>query len=416
MEYQVKNISPNNFEECIKCTICTAFCPVIAVNSDYPGPKQAGPDGERYRLKSPGFYNAALKYCLNCKRCEVSCPNNVRIGDIIQMARIKYDKSSPKLRDRMLASTDFVGSMATKSAPVVNLMLGLKPVKAAMDFTLGIDAHRRFPSYSRQTFVKWMKRDAPAQSGFRNMVGYFHGCYVNYNYPQLGKDFVKVMNAVGYGVRLLEKERCCGVAKIANRLTDAARRDARINIESIRKSVAALGAPVVGTSSTCVFTMRDEYPHLLDVSNDDVRDSIMVASAFLYQLIEQGKVRLSFRPEYKCRLTYHTPCHMQKLGWGIYSISLLKMIPGVDFVPIEQSCCGIAGTYGFKKENYRYSQAIGQELFDKIKDANVDFVATDCETCKWQIEMSAGIKVMNPISVIAEALDVEKTMGLNNLL
>ena len=72
MEYQVKNISPNNFEQCIKCTICTVYCPVLAVNPDYPGPKQAGPDGERYRLKNPDFYDAALKYCLNCKQCEVA--------------------------------------------------------------------------------------------------------------------------------------------------------------------------------------------------------------------------------------------------------------------------------------------------------------------------------------------------------
>ena len=90
MTLQQQNISDNNFESCIKCTICTVYCPVTAVNPDYPGPKQAGPDGERYRLKKPFFYDEALKYCLNCKRCEVACPNNVKIGDIIQAARIKY--------------------------------------------------------------------------------------------------------------------------------------------------------------------------------------------------------------------------------------------------------------------------------------------------------------------------------------
>ena len=65
---QEYNYSHNNFEECKKCTICTVYCPVTPVNPDYPGPKQAGPDGERYRLKKPYFYDEALKYCLNCKR------------------------------------------------------------------------------------------------------------------------------------------------------------------------------------------------------------------------------------------------------------------------------------------------------------------------------------------------------------
>lgn len=82
--------SANNFEQCLKCSICTVYCPVAAVTTAYPGPKQAGPDGERYRLKDPKFYDEALKLCLNCKRCEVACPSEVRIGDIIQRARMQH--------------------------------------------------------------------------------------------------------------------------------------------------------------------------------------------------------------------------------------------------------------------------------------------------------------------------------------
>ena len=72
-------------------------------------------------------------------------------------------------------------------------------------------------------------------------------------------------------------------------------------------------------------------------------------------------------------------------------------------------------TEGFKKENYRYSQAIGRSLFEKIEELGVEVVSTDCETCKWQIEMSTSAKVMNPISILAEALDVERTRALNGL-
>ena len=60
MNLQQHNISDNNFEQCIKCTVCTVYCPVAAVNPDYPGPKQAGPDGERLRLKKFGFYDETL--------------------------------------------------------------------------------------------------------------------------------------------------------------------------------------------------------------------------------------------------------------------------------------------------------------------------------------------------------------------
>lgn len=416
VNYQKSNISDNNFEQCIKCTICTVYCPVTPVNPDFPGPKQAGPDGERYRLKKPFFYDEALKYCLNCKRCEVVCPSNVKIGDIIQSARIKYSKKSPGLRDRMLANTDFMGNMATLVAPVVNATLGLKPVKKIMDATLGIDAHRTFPSYTSEKFTTWFKKEARLnQSRYPRQVAYFHGCYVNYNYPQLGKDLVTVMNAVGYGIKLLEDEKCCGVAKISNRLIDEAKRDGKINLEQIRRAVLEENLTVIGTSSTCTFTIRDEYPHLLDLDNADVRDEVMLATRFLYNLIDSGKVKLVFRDDYKKRVAYHTPCHMEKLGWTIYSTSLLKMIPGLDYVPLESNCCGIAGTYGFKKENYNYSQDIGRPLFNQILGEHVDLVATDCETCKWQIEMSTGMPVANPISIIADAIDIEATRRANSV-
>lgn len=402
-----------SFEQCMKCTVCTVYCPVVAVNPDYPGPKQAGPDGERYRLKNPLFYDEALDLCLNCKRCEVACPSNVKIGDIIQNARLKYGKKQPKLRDFILANTDLMGSVTTKMAPLVNYSLGLKPVKSIMDTVLAVDHHRTFPKYAGQTFEKWFKKNAKKnQEAYEKKVSYFHGCYANYNNPKLAKDFVKIMNAIGYGVNLLEKEKCCGVALISNGFKNQAEKQAKINLTSIRKSVGR-GEPVLTTSSTCTFTMRDEYEHILGLDNSDVRNHISLATRYIFDLVDSGKVKLAFKKNYVKRIAYHTPCHMEKLGWSIYSTSLLRLIPGVDFRMLDSQCCGIAGTYGFKKEHYEDSQKIGEGLFQQIRDLMVDMVATDCETCKWQIEMSAGVRVENPISIIADALDVEETIKLN---
>lgn len=408
-----KQTSMESFEQCIKCTVCTVYCPMVAVNPDYPGPKQAGPDGERYRLKNPMFYDDALDLCLNCKRCEVACPSNVKIGDLIQNARLKYSARKPGLRDYMLANTDVMGSMATTFAPIVNGMLGLKPVKKVMDKTLAIDHHRTLPKYSAQKFETWFRRKArKSQEAFPEKVSYFHGCYANYNNPKLAKDFVKIMNALGYGVNLLEKEKCCGVALISNGFKEKALKQAELNLRSIRKAVSR-GEMVLTTSSTCTFTMRDEYAHILGMDNSDVRGSIALATKFIYELVDLGKARLVFKKDYVKRIAYHTPCHMEKLGWAVYSTSLLRMIPGVDFNMLDSQCCGIAGTYGFKKEHYNDSQKIGESLFRQIADLNVDVVSTDCETCKWQIEMSTGVPVENPISIIADALDVEATIKAN---
>lgn len=395
-----------NFEQCIKCTVCTVYCPVAAVNPLYPGPKQAGPDGERLRLKRPEFFDESLKWCLNCKRCEVACPSNVRIGDIIQAARIKHSKKKPGLREYILANTDFMGTMASPLAPIVNMAVGLKPVKVVMDKTIGIDHRRMFPKYAFGTFESWLKRNRKKQAKFPRQVSYFHGCYVNYNNPQLGKDFVKIMNALGIGVQLLEKEKCCGVALISNGLIDQAKRQGEVNISSIRRSVVENKIPVLGTSSTCTFTLRDEYPHLLGIENKDVRDGIELATRYIYRLLSSGEVKLRFKKNApKLRVAYHTACHMEKLGWAYYSTELLRMIPSVELIQLNSQCCGIGGTYGFKKENYATSQAVGEGLFRKIEASGCDVVSTDCETCKWQIEMSTSKEVIHPLSILANALE-----------
>lgn len=405
MNLQQHNISDNNFEQCIKCTICTVYCPVAAVNPYYPGPKQAGPDGERLRLKKFNFYDESLKYCINCKRCEVACPSNVKIGDIIQAARIKYSKKQPKLRDYILANTDLVGTLSTPFAPIVNTTLGLKPVKAILDGVMKIDHRRTFPKYAFGTFESWYKKVAEKQAAYPSQVSYFHGCYVNYNNPQLGKDLIKVMNAFSIGVQLLEKEKCCGVALISNGLIKQAQKQARTNINSIRKSVLEKKMPVIATSSTCTFTIRDEYPHLLDIDNADVREDVELATRYIYRLLSQKKTKLNFKTGQKIKVAYHTPCHMEKLGWAYYSIELLKLIPNIELTILDSQCCGIAGTYGFKKENYKTSQDIGEPLFKQIEALDIDYVVTDCETCKWQIEMSTSKRCEHPISILANALE-----------
>ena len=405
MNLQQHNISDNNFEQCIKCTICTVYCPVAAVNPNYPGPKQAGPDGERLRLKKFNFYDESLKYCINCKRCEVACPSNVKIGDIIQAARIKYSKKQPKLRDYILANTDLVGTLSTPFAPIVNTTLGLKPVKAILDGVMKIDHRRTFPKYAFGTFESWYKKVAEKQAAYPSQVSYFHGCYVNYNNPQLGKDLIKVMNAFSIGVQLLEKEKCCGVALISNVLIKQAQKQARTNINSIRKSVLEKNIPVIATSSTCTFTIRDEYPHLLDIDNADVREDVELATRYIYRLLSQKKTKLNFKTGQKIKVAYHTPCHMEKLGWAYYSIELLKLIPNIELTILDSQCCGIAGTYGFKKENYKTSQDIGEPLFKQIEALDIDYVVTDCETCKWQIEMSTSKPCEHPISILANTLE-----------
>ncbi|EKO3570601.1 anaerobic glycerol-3-phosphate dehydrogenase subunit C [bacterium 19MO03SA05] len=399
--------APKNtsFDQCIKCTVCTVYCPVAKANPLYPGPKQCGPDGERLRIKSAEYYDDLLKLCTNCKRCETACPSGVRIGDLIAVARGKYGKKpfNPKLmRDYVLSHTDLFGSLATPFAPVVNFATSLPLVKKIMHKTIGVHDHKALPKYSHGTFRGWFKQQKQQQASYNRQVSYFHGCYVNYNHPQLGKDFVRVMNAMNIGVSLLDKEKCCGVPLIANGFHDKARSNALLNVKSLETAVLERQTKVLSTSSTCSFTLQQEYPHVLGVDNSQVVASIEYVTRFLLKEFMSGNA-----PKMKpvnLKVVYHTPCHLERSGNVIFTIELLKMIPGLELVVLDSECCGLAGTYGFKAENYDVSMKIGSHLFESINTAKADFAVTDCETCKWQIEENTTAESIHPITLLAMAL------------
>lgn len=407
LDYQTLEES---FESCIKCTACTSVCPVSRHNPLYPGPKQAGPDGERLRLKSSKLYDETLKYCTNCKRCEVACPSNVKIGDIIVRARNKYleeqHKSKQlKLRDAILSNTDLMGSLSTPFAPVVNTVTSLKATRFLLEKTLKVSKHRTLPAYSFGTFRSWYKKVAERQALYKDKVAYYHGCYVNYNNPDLGKDLIKVFNAMNIGVMLLEKEKCCGLPLSVNGYPDRAKKLAQFNLKYLRKTVQEKALEVVGTSSSCTMNLRDEYHHILGMPNQKVRPHIHIVTEFLYQQFKQSKT-LPFK-EMPLRIAYHTACHVEKTGWAPYTLDLLKRIPGLELVILPSQCCGIAGTYGFKAENYEVAQAIGDSLFEHIEKGNFDYVVSECETCKWQIDMSTKTTCLHPITLLAMALKDE---------
>ncbi|UXN36969.1 anaerobic glycerol-3-phosphate dehydrogenase subunit GlpC [Avibacterium paragallinarum] len=399
----------NSFESCIKCTACTAVCPVSKQNPFYPGPKQAGPDGERFRLKSAAFYDEALKYCTNCKRCEVACPSDVKIGDLIVRARnnhLKEQKKSlvHKLRDAVLSNTDIMGKLNTPFAPVVNTITGLKATKFLLEKTLKVSQHRSLPKYSFGSFRQWYKNNAlERQRYYKDKVAYYHGCYVNYNNPQLGKDLIKVFNALDIGVLLLEKEKCCGLPLSVNGFPKRARQLAEFNLAQLENTIINQEFDVVGTSSSCTMNLRDEYHHILGMDNAKVRPHINIVTKYLYQLFQRKNA-----PQFKSmplKVAYHTACHVDKAGWAPYTLALLKLIPDLEVVMLPSQCCGIAGTYGFKAENYEVSQAIGKTLFEHIEEGQFDFVISECETCKWQIDMSTSVTCLHPITLLAKSIN-----------
>ena len=396
---KLENIS---FDHCIKCTVCTIYCPVARETHLFPGPKQCGPDTERLRIKNPALVDSSLKYCTNCKRCEIVCPSNVKIADIIQDAKWKYTRSGWfRPRDFIMSRTDLVGTMATMFSSLVNFFMGLRITKFFMELILRIPSEKQFPRYNSGTFASWYKKTQQRQTGYDTRVTYFHGCYVNYNNRKLGEDLITVLNSMNIGVDIT-REKCCGVPLIANGYLDRARKNAVFNIKNLSRQRDRNSGKIVSTSSSCSYALKHEYANLLQLDNAAIYNDTEYITKYLFDRFAEGNL-----PPMKTlamRVAYHSPCHLERLGGVIYTTSILKMIPGLDLVILNSECCGIAGTYGFKKEYYRISQDIGSHLFKLIDQASPEFVVTDCETCAMQIEMNTPYRVIHPVSLIAMSL------------
>ena len=402
--HQFENTS---FDHCLKCTICTAYCPVARVTHLYPGPKQSGPDAERLRIKNPGLVDESLIYCLNCKRCELVCPHGVQVASIIAAAKTRYVKhhffTLRVLRNWVVARTDFLGFWGTHFTFLINTVMAFPPVRIGMQMVLAIPRQRKFPTYQPVSFQRWFaKHLALGQKKFTKHVVYFHGCAVNYQEHGLGKDMVKVLNAFGYGV-ILSKEKCCGVPLIANGYVGSARKNARHNIAALTNAMREPGMNIVSASSSCSYAIRNEYDEFLGLDNSAIKENISYITRFLYEEIDRGNMP-ALKPV-RLKIAYHAPCHLERAGGTIFTVDLLKRIPGLEAHFMHSECCGISGTYGFKTENYKISQAIGAELFARIRAIDPDYVVTDCETCKWQIEMSTKYKVLHPITLLAMSLE-----------
>jgi glycerol-3-phosphate dehydrogenase subunit C len=92
------------------------------------------------------------------------------------------------------------------------------------------------------------------------------------------------------------------------------------------------------------------------------------------------------------------------MGIGLPAVEILRLIPGLIIDIVETDCCGMGGTFGFKKEKYEISQEIGRDLAEEIDRLKPDMVLSDCEGCRMQIRHLTGLKVLHPIQILRDAL------------
>jgi anaerobic glycerol-3-phosphate dehydrogenase C subunit len=395
-------------EACHGCGKCRSYCPLAMATNDesYMGRAKASLLRELMsgRLDPQAFLASdelkkVMDGCVNCKRCLTECPSGVDIPWVSLMARAHYVKNrGQSFKDRFIADTHLACRVGNTLSPLVNLAFSIGPARALMESTIGLDRRRKMPPFSAKTF----RETYQARDRGNGKAAYFLSCYANYNDPEgEGRAMVEVLERNGFGVELPEFE-CCGIARISSGGLEPALKGIGENLEKI-SSLVGKGIPVVFSEPSCALAVKQEYPRIVNSEKAaKAAAGCYEIHGFLSKLKQEGKLNTQFG-EMKLKVGYHNPCHLRALGISKEVVELLKLVPGLEVQAFGDRCCGLAGTFGMKKQNYDLSMEIGRPLFEEIKKSGVDRVVTGCGSCAMQIAQGTGLKVAHPLTLLAEA-------------
>ena len=408
----------HSLDECIKCNICTSYCPVSAVTDKFPGPKYVGPQAQRFRENGqPDTPDDSVDYCSGCRVCNEVCPTGVKIAEINARARASIAaKRGIPLRNRLLGRNELLGKLGSIAPPLANFALHNGFSRLMADKVMGVARQAPLPTWStRGTFRDWLRATnakrlrTDAQGGKK--VVYFHGCATMYYEPFIGIAAVLVLEHQGYEV-IVPPQNCCGLPLLSNGEFGAAEGYHKNNVAHMA-SFALAGFPIVGTSTSCTLTLKEEAPELLDMADDNTQALKMATwdiFEWLRELAVKGELKTDFRP-LNLQVPYHAPCQLRAHRIGKPALEIMEMIPGLGLAESHARCCGIAGTYGYKTEKYQIAMDVGEELFHFVREQGdgVQYTACDSETCRWQMEHGTHLPSRHPIELLAAAY------GLYNL-
>ena len=389
-------------DACTACTICVTHCPVAKATLKFRGPKLTGPAYERFRLLGFGD-EASLEYCSNCKNCDISCPSDVPVATFNMLARAAYCRENPQpLRDWILAHSGDLGKL-TALFPAWVLNFGMNnPISRLAAHILGIEKRAPLPSFGSLDARRALDRSKPVGSTEKTLV-FFPGCFIRYYDPQTGLDLISVFEKAGYSVLVSKEFECCGLPMVAGGYADDARDKARNNSMEL-SHWAKQGIPVITACPSCALMLKHEYHDLFpDEGLDNHAGHIIDACELIMDLIRFEELKLK-HPEKKQRIAYHAPCHLRAQGTGRNGLDLLRMVPGIEVTDMDAGCCGISGSYGFKRGKYDISMAVGADLFHALKTSKALLSASECGTCRIQMQHGSGIPAVHPISLVLQAV------------
>lgn len=400
---------------CSKCTTVTGatrMCPVFKATRDEADAPKAKANLLRNlaagRLTDHSVFDAAVRdvisRCIGCGSCLRECPSRVNIPKLAMEVRAAHARRfgfSPA--DRLLTAAEPAGRHLRKLAVAAGPVAEAPVLRALGERLTGIAANRPLPVFAGRELRERLGTEAVAEQEpvSRRRMGhprvlFFAGCAARYLTPEVGEAAVRLMRAAGMAVTVPEQH-CCGLPMLAKGMADTARERMAGNLARWQTLLRDVDYVAV-TCSSCGLALREEWRYLNDSPLvRSVGERVISVSRLLLE--HRERLELTGHPG---RIAYHAPCHLRGTEDDGASLALLRSLPGAEVIDLSAGCCGMAGSWGMKAENAELSREIGSVLMRKLAASGADVAATDCPTCRMQMEGMGSIKVANTLELIEE--------------
>lgn len=342
--------------------------------------------------------------CFNCKQCELECPSNVNIPQLMIETKAAYVAANGLSRaDWILSRAHSVGALGSMLAFAANWMLTSRPARWVLEKTLGISQHRKLPRFARRSFLRSVGKryaDRPAAVGKTVPVAFFVGEYANYYDPELAHAFVAILKHNGVPFAVPPGQTTSGMAMISAGDLEAARDVAEKNIR-VLADFAREGCQIVCTEPAAAVCLRTEYPQLVDHPDAAlVASKTIEAGAYLAELHERKRLLTNFTP-LEMSVGYHTPCHLKALTGTSSFAKLLTLIPELQLQQLQDGCSGMAGAWGLSQKNFSTSLKLGWDLISQMRQQDFRVGVTECSACKLQMEQGTTTPTLHPLKLLA---------------
>ncbi|KAB1196105.1 MULTISPECIES: FAD-binding and (Fe-S)-binding domain-containing protein [Haloferax] len=352
------------------------------------------------------FAHEVLDLCVGCKGCSKDCPSGVDMAKMkAEVVHEYHQRNGSSLRDKIFANIDSLSALGSTFAPLANTATKIPGARTVMEKTIGIAKERSLPKFHSTSFVDWFEsRGATqvAEQQAERKVLLFPDTYTNYNHPEVGKAAVEALEAANVHVRVPDGVAGSGRPPHSKGFLDKARDDARQNVDVLAPFVED-GWDVVLCEPSDAVMFQSDYLDLL--SGDDV-EAVAANSYGIMEFFDTFRLdeSLSFLPQ-NDYLTYHGHCHQKSTKKDHHAVGVLRRA-GYDVDPLDSTCCGMSGSFGYEEEHYSMSMAIGDILSDQVAESPGDVVVAPGASCRSQLEdMGVDEEPPHPVEMLARALE-----------